>query len=62
MHAVAMSHEANGRHAEAAAWAERARRAGFGEPWRRAAKERAHEDDLHSAWPGAGGERGPPEW
>ena len=62
LHAVGLFHRANGRHAEAEAWTERARRMGFGQPWRAAAMARAHEDDLHSAWPGRGTARGPPEW
>ena len=53
--------------ADAARWEARARRLGFGQPWRKPARVRVGSGgvggvDLHSAWPDAGSATGPPDW
>ena len=69
MYATAMARRTAGRDAEAEAWEARARRLGFGTPWRKAARLTTGTGgggvggvDLHSAWPGMGHPDGPPDW
>ena len=65
--AVALQQRGLGHDNESRRWEGRARHLGFGTPWRKVARATAGTGGiggipLHSAWPGAGGGEGPPDW